>query len=89
MFDKSIIGGRRIISSKDYSAGSAIIVDMANNMWAVVAIDSITESIIGSKMFCYTDNTETDVWKTCLKYYKHVKDCLMRRAPDEIIEDIA
>lgn len=86
MIDKNIIGGRRVISSKDYSFGSAAIVDMTNNMWAVIAVDNITESIIDSKMFCYTSNTEPDVWKTCLSYYKKVKDCLMRRAPEEIIE---
>lgn len=80
----SVLGGRRVISSKDYSFGSAAIVDMTNNMWAVVTIDNETESILDTRMFCYTPTTESDAWKSCLQFYKQVKNCLMRKDLSEL-----
>ena len=53
-------------------------------MWAVITVDGISSNLIDSKMFCYTDTTEKEVWKSCLQFYKKVKNCLAKKDLSEI-----
>lgn len=73
------------ILSKSYSVGSVHLIDMRNNMWAVVAFDD-DNNLLSSRNFAYTSSTEKEVWASCRKHFKKIKECLYQKRLDMIDE---
>lgn len=70
--------GKKVIDLKNFSSGTAAIIELTNNMWAVVVTDS-ENWIIASKNFTFTDVCKNSVQKNCRKYYRYCKDCLSKK----------
>ena len=54
-------------------------------MWAVVAFDD-DNNLLSSRNFAYTSSTEKEVWASCRKHFKKVKECLYQKRLDMIDE---
>lgn len=70
--------GKKVISLKSFSDGVVAIIELTNNMWAVVVADK-ENWIVASKNFTFTRGCKTKVQKNCRHYYKYCKDCLARK----------
>lgn len=70
--------GKKTICSARSSAGSAGLVQMTDDMWAVIVLDK-SKSIFFSKNFPFTDKSKKDSWSACKAFYKIAKECVFQQ----------
>ncbi len=70
--------GKKTIASHKYTAGVAMIAEMTDTMYAVMAFDK-NGWVITSRNFAFTENCKKDVMKECRSFYNFIKDCLSKK----------
>jgi len=83
---KNIVLENNIILSKTYSVGSVYLLEMTEEMLAIIAYDK-NDNPLYSQGFFYNENTKKKVMKTAKSYFKKIQDCLYQKKI-ELIEEI-
>lgn len=73
--------GRGVVSSHKYSVGVASIVEMTENMYAVLATDK-DGWLLYSRNFAFTDNCKKEVMKDCRRLYNSVRAHMSKKRLD-------
>lgn len=76
--------GKKVVASHKISLGECGIVEITDEMWAVVAFDS-DGNLTMSRNFAFTPPLKSTVWENCRTFYKKVKNCMVHRK----LEDLA
>lgn len=77
--------GKRVVSSHRFSAGTALIAEMTDTMYVVLATDP-NGWILTSRNFAFTESCKKAVLKACRSHYNYVKNCLARKKPELLDE---
>lgn len=83
---EDLIANNKILLSKKYTAGSVYMLEMPNNMLAVVAVGKDNLNLC-SKSFFYTDKTKKETLKSSRKYFKQIQECLYQKKL-EMLEEL-
>jgi hypothetical protein len=78
--------GKRLVQSREFSNGTVAVVEMTDNMWAVLASNKDNEILI-SRNFTFTDDCKKPVMQECRQFYNFIKDCFIKKQLQSL-EDI-